>query len=323
MLQIRLGRENDVRNGIHFISGLPRSGSTLLAALLRQNPRFHAGVTSPVGSLFSALLRQMSQENETAVFIDDDQRRRLLHACFDAYYADIHPEKLVFDTSRGWTTRLPALVELFPDLRMICCVRNPAWIADSVERLTRRNKFEPSKIFNFDPGGTVYSRADGLSSGIGMLGFAFNALREAIYGEHSDHLLLVRYETLTSNPLGTLAAIYTSSTNLCFRMTNDISSRTTQRWNSMPGSGRLGCTKSARLSGSRPGRQSCLPTCSPGSRRMCFGTTRQTCRRRFGSSDSTRASEALPGLRKCMPGREWLRNNMSASSNAIDSMSSP
>ncbi|MBU0835751.1 MAG: sulfotransferase, partial [Gammaproteobacteria bacterium] len=27
----------------HFISGLPRSGSTLLAALLRQNPRFHAG----------------------------------------------------------------------------------------------------------------------------------------------------------------------------------------------------------------------------------------------------------------------------------------
>jgi hypothetical protein len=29
-------------NGIHFISGLPRSGSTLLAALPRQNPRFHA-----------------------------------------------------------------------------------------------------------------------------------------------------------------------------------------------------------------------------------------------------------------------------------------
>src|ERR1041385_2217477 len=78
-----------VQNGIHFISGLPRSGSTLLAALLRQNPRFHAGMTSPVGSLFSALLRQMSQENEAAVFIDDDQRARLLCACFDAYYADI------------------------------------------------------------------------------------------------------------------------------------------------------------------------------------------------------------------------------------------
>ena len=129
-------------------------------------------MTSPVGSLFSALLRQMSQENETAVFIDDDQRARMLRACFEAYYADIHHEKLVFDTNRMWTTKLPALVELFPGLRMICCVRNPAWVIDSVERLTRRNKFEPSKIFNFDPGGTVYSRADGLSSGSGMLGVA-------------------------------------------------------------------------------------------------------------------------------------------------------
>jgi sulfotransferase len=40
---------------IHFISGLPRSGSTLLAAILRQNPRFHAGMSSPVASLFMAL----------------------------------------------------------------------------------------------------------------------------------------------------------------------------------------------------------------------------------------------------------------------------
>ena len=114
----------------------------------------------------------------------------------------------MFDTNRQWTTKLPALVELFPDLRVICCVRNPAWIIDSVERLTRRNKFEPSKIFNFETGGTVYSRAEGLSSGAGMLGFALNALREAVYGEQSDRLLLVRYETLTANPLGTLAAIY-------------------------------------------------------------------------------------------------------------------
>lgn len=35
----------------HFISGLPRSGSTLLAAILRQNPRFLAATTSPVGEV--------------------------------------------------------------------------------------------------------------------------------------------------------------------------------------------------------------------------------------------------------------------------------
>ncbi len=41
-----------------------------------------------------------------------------------------------------------------------------------------------------------------------MVGFALNALREAVYGEYGDRLLLVRYESLTANPLGTLAAIY-------------------------------------------------------------------------------------------------------------------
>jgi sulfotransferase len=87
-----------MRNGIHFISGLPRAGSTLLAALLRQNPRFSAGMTSPVGSLFNAMLTASSQRNETAVFIDNAQRERLLRACFEAYYADIHPRQVVFES---------------------------------------------------------------------------------------------------------------------------------------------------------------------------------------------------------------------------------
>jgi hypothetical protein len=41
---------------VHFISGLPRSGPTLLAGWLRQNPRFHAGMSGPVGGLFSMLV---------------------------------------------------------------------------------------------------------------------------------------------------------------------------------------------------------------------------------------------------------------------------
>ena len=192
---------------VHFISGLPRSGSTLLAALLRQNPRFHAGMTSPVGSLFTALLRQMSQENEASVFIDDAQRAAILTAVFQAYYHDVQ-DKVVFDTNRLWCAKLPALAELFPQAKVICCVRHVPWILDSIERLIRRNKFEPSRIFNFDPGGTVYSRVEGLGTGTGMVGFAWNALREAFFGEQSDKLLLLTYETLTSDPRRALEALY-------------------------------------------------------------------------------------------------------------------
>lgn len=195
-------------NGIHFIAGLPRAGSTLLAALLRQNPHFHAGMTSPVGGLVTAMMREASGRNETAVFISDAQRERLLRAIFDAYYGDIHPTRLVFDTNRMWTTKLPVLDRLFPQARVICCVRNPAWIIDSFERLVRRNALQPSGIFDFDPGGTVYSRAEGLSAPNGLAGFAWNALREAVFGAFPEKLLLVRYESLTADPLGTLAAVY-------------------------------------------------------------------------------------------------------------------
>src|ERR1700760_4829284 len=143
-----------MNNGIHFIAGLPRSGSTLLAALLRQNPRIHAAMSSPVSGLVSGLMRLMSQENESALFIDDEQRMRVLKACVDAFYADIHPTRVVFHTNRQWSTRLPLLDSLYPQSKLICCVRSPAWALDSIERLTRSNPLEPSGIFKFDPGGT-------------------------------------------------------------------------------------------------------------------------------------------------------------------------
>jgi sulfotransferase len=197
-----------VQSNIHFISGLPRAGSTLLAALLRQNPRFHASMSGPMGGLFTALQREMSQGSEYGLLIDNEQRAKILTATFDAYYHRIHPTQLVFDTNRLWTTKLPALTALFPRAKMICCVRNVSWVLDSIESLLRRNYLETSKIFNFEPGGTVYSRVEGLASNIGMVGFALHALREAVFGEQADRLLLLRYETLTADPLGALARIY-------------------------------------------------------------------------------------------------------------------
>jgi sulfotransferase len=197
-----------MNHGIHFISGLPRSGSTLLAGILRQNPRLYANMSSPVGSLVNVLLRQMSQDNESSVFIDDGQREAVLKAVFDAYYFREHPSRVVFDTNRLWCSKLPVLSALFPRAKVICCVRHVPWILDSIERLIRRNRFELSKIFNFEPSGTVYSRIEGLGSGTGMVGFAWSALREGFYGEHSGSMLLVTYETLTSEPLRAMEAVY-------------------------------------------------------------------------------------------------------------------
>lgn len=193
---------------LHFISGLPRSGSTLLSALLSQNPLFQANMSGPVAGIVSTLLENMSGKNEYSIFIDDAQRERIIRAAIEAYYAD-SKAKVIFDTSRTWCARMPLLNNLYPESKVIACVRHMPWIIDSIERLVQRNVFQPSSIFNYLSGGTVYSRADGVAGGDGMVGYAYNALKEAYFGEYAtNRLMLVQYETLVKEPQKTLTAIY-------------------------------------------------------------------------------------------------------------------
>ena len=188
----------------------------------------------------------------------------------------------MFDTNRQWTTKLPALATLFPDALAICCVRNPAWVVDSVESLIRRNAFVSSGIFNHEPGGTVYSRVEGLSKGDGMVGFAWNAPREAVYGPQADRLLLVRYESLTANPLGTLAAIYDAIGEPLFAHDPVHIEPAYDMIEFDAGWARRDCTTSAPRCERRSGRRCCRPICSLGSRRMLSGKTSPSFRRRCG-----------------------------------------
>lgn len=198
-----------MQNQIHFISGLPRSGSTLLSAILRQNPRFHAAMSSPVGAIFNSCLTAMGAGNEFSLFLDERQKRDILMGIFDGYYREAGEGAVLFDTNRMWTSRLPAIRKLFPDAKVICCVRNPAWVLDSVETLVRRNALDVSRIFNNDAErATVFSRAEALAGRNRMIGFAMAALKEAYYSHEAASLLLVDYNFLASRPADTMRLIY-------------------------------------------------------------------------------------------------------------------
>lgn len=193
----------------HFISGLPRSGSTLLAAILRQNPRVHAAMSSPIGHIFQAIFGAMGAQNEFAIFLNEAQKRAILSSVFEAYYGAMEvPRPVIFDTNRLWTTRLPVLKELFPQAKVICCVRNPAWILDSVEQLIRRNALDNSRLFSGPEAATVYSRAEALQRRDRMIGFAWSALKEAYFGAEADRLLLVEYDLLVQHPKDAINLVY-------------------------------------------------------------------------------------------------------------------
>jgi sulfotransferase len=197
-----------MNNGVHFISGLPRSGSTLLSALLRQNPKLHASMTSGLGGLVLGALRQMSGAREGSVFVDQGRREAVLRGIFEGYYHDVHPSKIVLDTNRVWCAKLSTLKILYPGSKVVCCVRDMPWIYDSIERLIQRNALIPSRMFDFEVAKTVYDRFETLHRPNGMVGYAYTALRQAFYGADSDRLLLVTFETLTKSPLVALNAIY-------------------------------------------------------------------------------------------------------------------
>lgn len=192
----------------HFISGLPRSGSTLLAGILKQNPRFHSAMTSPVLCLINSALEHMGAGGEFYNFFDSNKRKIICQGIFSSYYYDVTDKDIIFDTNRMWAARLHQLVEMFDNFKIICCVRNPAWVMDSFERVYLKNPFDYSKMYTPQTRHTVYSRCDALANGAGSFGSAWSALKEAYYGAHSDRLLLIDYDLLVQKPAQCLKLIY-------------------------------------------------------------------------------------------------------------------
>jgi sulfotransferase len=190
----------------HFVSGLPRSGSTLLSAILRQNPRFRAGISSSLCPLFTSAMNVMAGEGHA--LISKERRENVLRGLFASWAADLPDNTVVFDTNRTWTARLAALRAIMPEAKIICTVRNVAAIMDSIERLLRSNPLLPSRLFSEEERANVYTRTDALSQRNRLVGSAWTNLKEAFYGPDATSLLVVDYDYLTQAPAKVTSLIY-------------------------------------------------------------------------------------------------------------------
>lgn len=166
-------------------------------------------MTSAVGSLFANTIAQLSAGSEFAPLIKREQKRELLKGLFGSYYHDHQDKRVIFDTNRMWSARLPALLDLFPNAKMICTVRNVAWVLDSFEAKFQQDPFENTKLYqNEQERHTVYSRAEALIGKNRQVGLPWAALRDAYYSKHADSMLLVDYEMLTRSPAQAMKLIY-------------------------------------------------------------------------------------------------------------------
>jgi sulfotransferase len=190
-----------------FISGLPRSGSTLLSAILRQNPEFYADISSPVQGLVGATINVITA-SESNHLIDEDRRKSLLRALFNAYYEAVEPPT-VFDTSRGWTAKTSLLKSLFPQTKIICCVRDLFWILDSFERIAAKNTLWNASLTDDEARQTVTTRCDALMDvkKEGQVVKPYYFLEEGML-LNPDMILLVEYESLCKKPESVMRELY-------------------------------------------------------------------------------------------------------------------
>ena len=154
-------------------------------------------------------MHQMSGATEFGMFFDDARRSAMLRGVFEAYYGECAYNQVVFDTNRTWTARVALVATLYPKARIICCVRDIGWIIDSIELMLAKNPLQLSRVFNFKPGSSVYSRAELLmNSENGLIGQAWGSFREAWFGDNAGRLIVIPYDTLVREPEQTLRKLY-------------------------------------------------------------------------------------------------------------------
>ena len=190
----------------HFITGLPRSGSTLLVSILKQNPRFHASITDPLANLVKGVIEASQDSPGMKAEVPIQRIKNITKSLFDGYYQDVD-KPVIFNTNRAWTFLTGVTNDLYPKSKHIVCVRDINWVLDSFELAHRRNPFSTNTVTG-GLSGTVYSRAEMLMEDKGIIGFPYTGIKQSIMGTENHLLFILEYDQLTKNPKETIRALY-------------------------------------------------------------------------------------------------------------------
>lgn len=192
----------------HFITGLPRSGSTLLSAILNQNPDFHSSISDPLAAILRATVNEATGNPGFKSECPPERVKDMCVGVTDGYYKSVN-KPVIFNTNRAWGNLLPISSSVFPNSKYIACVRDLGWVIDSFETLVRKNSFTLNSLFTREEMGSVYSRAKGLLAENRVVGQAYNSLKQALSSEYRNLYMIVEYEDLCADPEKTMDRVYT------------------------------------------------------------------------------------------------------------------
>lgn len=200
----------------YFMAGLPRSGSTLLSAILNQNPRFYSGPSSPVTGLMLMLENTLNQDELFRAYPKNQQAAELIANVITHYYSDVD-KPVVFDKNRSWVNRMHYIQGYFGlEPKVLCPVRNIDEILASFIAMHKRNPYEVGGKINFLDDMLVKSnipltddnRCEFLASPAGILGQSYNGIKQALMEGRQKQLHFIEYDDLINNPRETMRRVY-------------------------------------------------------------------------------------------------------------------
>lgn len=201
-----------------YISGLPRSGSTLMCQLLGAHPHVYSdGHSSPLSSYLEKIRNHANSEPFLKSQMDIDYE--LLHSkiknatlkFFEGWFFDAE-EPFVVDKSRHWLAQVETLKQLIPDFKMIICIRDLIDIFGSIEK-----SHQKTIMFPFPDGmapNNASARADSLFSPNGVIGSPLIAMQNLLEINQRmpdimrDNIYFVAFEALLENPQKTMNDVF-------------------------------------------------------------------------------------------------------------------
>lgn len=183
----------------YFLSGLPRSGSTLLQSILSENPKFHCEGNSPLMTYLRAMHLAVSQQATEQLAAN--QKFQIAHNIVksipDLYYANTG-RSIILDKSRAWTnTQNVNIIKQYitPNPKLIVMVRPIEDILISFANMYQKNKR------------VDYSLNAMLVRGTDPIMQAYECLQMAIR-DSPQHCIFITYDYFINNPEETMDAIY-------------------------------------------------------------------------------------------------------------------
>lgn len=193
---------------LHFVTGLPRAGATVLMSVLHQNPRIWSAPVSGLGEFFHHVAVTWKDNRYHQASSAPPGPERVLRAMLTRYHDTDRP--IVLDKQHMWVAAIPGLERVLQrNVRMIAMVRRIPDILASLESLRSTGPWPQGMADRaVGPFANVASRTAFYMDEAGFVGMPLRALQVAVQQGFGDRLLFVDYDRLVDQPHEQLARIY-------------------------------------------------------------------------------------------------------------------